>query len=240
MSEEKKNKIFTAADIEKYHKGLLSRKEMHELEKAALEDPFVADALEGYGSVSVNPTADLAELQRKLEQRASGSRVVAIAPTRNLFKWWRVAAAIVILGGIGFLTFKLSTSEKQNSIAELDKKKQDEAPAAVSTDSNKLTTVDSTSIAKNRNATETDTTVNSTKKRPARSAGEKADTSNYAGSSLTSRTSAASAAAGDRVHTIDSLNERTDLETRAAEAPITLKKAEPRAAQRAGVVNDQQ
>ena len=33
-------KNFTSADIEKYHKGLLSFKERHELEKAALEDPL--------------------------------------------------------------------------------------------------------------------------------------------------------------------------------------------------------
>jgi hypothetical protein len=34
-------------DIEKYLKGELSPKEMHELEKKALSDPFLADALEG-------------------------------------------------------------------------------------------------------------------------------------------------------------------------------------------------
>ena len=38
-------------DIEKYRKGLLTEKEMHLLEKRALSDPFLADALEGAESI---------------------------------------------------------------------------------------------------------------------------------------------------------------------------------------------
>ena len=38
---------YTAADFERYHSGKMSAGEMHALEKAAMEDPFLADALEG-------------------------------------------------------------------------------------------------------------------------------------------------------------------------------------------------
>src|SRR5216117_124873 len=79
MSEEKKYRIYSAADIEKYHRGLLSPKEMHEMEKAALDDPFLADALEGYGAVNVNAAADIEELEKKLEQRVSGGKVIRMA-----------------------------------------------------------------------------------------------------------------------------------------------------------------
>jgi hypothetical protein len=37
---------YTAADIEKYWKGNLSSAEMHAMEKAAMDDPFLADGRE--------------------------------------------------------------------------------------------------------------------------------------------------------------------------------------------------
>ena len=57
-------KNFTADDIEKYHKGVLSAKEMHDLEKAAMDDPFLADALEGYAVAGVNATAGRQKLPK--------------------------------------------------------------------------------------------------------------------------------------------------------------------------------
>jgi hypothetical protein len=234
--EEKKHKIFTSADIEKYHKGLLSAKEMHELEKAALEDPFLAEALEGYGAVSVDATADLAELQRRLEQRASGSRVLAMPPAKNLFKWWRVAAAVVILGGVGFLTFKLSTSEKHNSIAELNKKKKEEAPVTVITDSNKISIADSTSIAINNNATAAVKEHNSTKKARVKVLTKKIDTTSV-GAGLVSTKQSASADINYKQQKKDSGNEMAVHEFA---APVAVEKIESRAARAEGVLNDQQ
>jgi hypothetical protein len=70
LSEEKKYKNYTAADIEKYHRGLLSPAEMNELEKAALDDPFLADALEGYGATMVNVSSDLSELEKKIRRKS--------------------------------------------------------------------------------------------------------------------------------------------------------------------------
>jgi hypothetical protein len=233
---EEKKHTFTATDIERYHKGLLSAKEMHELEKAALEDPFLADALEGYGSVSVDSTADLAELKRRLEQRTSGSRVVAMPPGTN-FKWWTVAAAVVILGGIGFITFKLSTSEKQNSIAEVNRKKQNETPAPVSADSNKVTTIDSTSIATNGNASETPTRANTIKSRTAKFSRKKIDSFNVTSGLVATSRSAASEVTIYKEQPADSVKGKSD---RATAAPVAQKKAEARVAQPAGILNDQQ
>src|SRR5580658_5011441 len=47
MSRNKNNIPYSASDIEKYRKGELSAREMHDLEQAALDDPFLADAIEG-------------------------------------------------------------------------------------------------------------------------------------------------------------------------------------------------
>jgi TonB family protein len=237
--QEKKHNTFTATDIEKYHKGLLSSKEMHELEKAALEDPFLADALEGYGSVSVDASADLEELQRRLERRASSSKVLAMSPTKN-FKWWRVAAAIVILGGIGFITFKLSTNKKENSIAALNEKKQQQAPAEVNIDSNRVTTVDTTSTAKNGNAIVPNDTVNSVKRHTSKSSAKKNDTVQVT-SGLTSTASSSSSDVGfNRQQKADSVNEKSIAGARSTAAPVTLKKAEARTVQPQAVLNEDQ
>jgi hypothetical protein len=56
--------------IQQYLEGSLDKKLMHELEKRALEDPFLADALEGYAHVSTSDHG-LSILQRQLHERIS-------------------------------------------------------------------------------------------------------------------------------------------------------------------------
>ena len=131
MSEEKKYINYTAIDIEKYHKGLLSPREMNELEKAALDDPFLADAIEGYETTSANVSSDLFELKKKLEERVADRKVIGIASSGNSFKWWKVAAAVVVLGGLGYFVFQISTGIKNKEVATLEKKQnQPQAPAS--------------------------------------------------------------------------------------------------------------
>ena len=44
----KENFQYSAQDIQRYLKGQMSPEEMHAIETAALDDPFLADAIEGY------------------------------------------------------------------------------------------------------------------------------------------------------------------------------------------------
>jgi len=148
LSEEKKYKNYTAADIEKYYRGLLSPKEMNELEQAALDDPFLADALEGYEATTENISSDLSELKKKLEEKVSDKKVVSIAPSGRSFKWWKVAAAVVILGGLGYLIFQVSTSSKTKEVAVKMEEKKPTAPASSTiVDSNKSINPESTRVA---------------------------------------------------------------------------------------------
>ena len=165
MSEEKKYKKYTTADIEKYHRGLLSPGEMNELEKAALDDPFLADALEGYGATSVNISSDLSELEKKLEERVSDKKVISIAPSGRSFKWWKVAAAVVILGGLGYFIFQLSTDNNNKEMAvKLEEKKPNAPVSTITADSNRSTIVESTSVATNNKQAETPAKSNLEKK----------------------------------------------------------------------------
>jgi hypothetical protein len=116
---EEKNIInYTAADIEEYWKGNLSPAEMHAIEKAAMDDPFLADALEGYKDTSL---ADLDSLKERLDKR-----VGAVVPILNLkhkrFTWVRVAAAVIIIVGVGLLVQQLVFNDRnKNSIVNLEK-----------------------------------------------------------------------------------------------------------------------
>jgi len=53
---------YTYADIRRYYEGQMSPAERHALEAAALEDPFLADAVDGYANA---PTAGT-ELQESV------------------------------------------------------------------------------------------------------------------------------------------------------------------------------
>lgn len=140
---------YTAVDIEKYHKGLLSAKERHDMEKAALDDPFLADALEGYAVADANIPEDINDLKERLAEKTQGAKVVAMkGSSKTSFPWLRIAALVIIIAGLGLLANQfLFTNKKSNNIAKLDTPVKEEtratdsargslatAPGAITTD----------------------------------------------------------------------------------------------------------
>ena len=139
MPDDKKIKNYSAADIERYHKDLMSVKERHDLEKAALDDPFLADALEGYATAGVNISEDIAELNKRLAEKTESSRVVALESKQRIsFSWWRVAAVIVLIAGAGFLVYQFGFNKTSKEIAENNPAQQNKT---VMTDSTQNSTV---------------------------------------------------------------------------------------------------
>ena len=127
MAEEKNIINYTAADIEKYWKGKLSPAEMHSIEKAAMDDPFLADALEGYQNAGL---ADLDSLKERLDKRV-GAVIPILNLKRKRFTWIRAAAAIIIIIGVGLLVQQLVFSDRnKNSIANLEKNEKKPESAA--------------------------------------------------------------------------------------------------------------
>jgi TonB family protein len=123
---EEKNIInYTAADIEKYWSGGLSSVEMHAMEKAAMDDPFLADALEGYREAN-SAVAGLDTLKEKLAKRV-GASVPVVNLKYKRFAWMRAAAAIIIIAGAGLLIQQLFFNRNNDSLATFDtKEKQSE------------------------------------------------------------------------------------------------------------------
>ncbi|HEU5165741.1 MAG TPA: carboxypeptidase-like regulatory domain-containing protein [Chitinophagaceae bacterium] len=143
---------YTASDIEKYWKGKLTATEMHSMEKAAMDDPFLADALEGYKNVDL-AGAELNSLKDRLDKRV-GAVIPILNLKRKRFTWVRAAAAIIIIVGVGLLVQQLVFKNRsENSIAILEKDDKKSASVANSnpikpdsSNKNILTKPDSLSI----------------------------------------------------------------------------------------------
>lgn len=110
-----KTKNYTAADFARYHEGTMPAAEMHALENAALEDPFLGDALEGYAFTS-SPSADADALRERLNVLSADKKIFFLSPKAG---WWRIAALLVIIAGAGVLFFTVNNKiSKNNGLAQ--------------------------------------------------------------------------------------------------------------------------
>ncbi len=84
--------------IRKYLNGELDALAMHQLERRAQSDPFLMDALEGYGHSGADSQPQLDELSKRLQQRVE-SRPARVIPFRVI----AIAASILVLFTVGWL-----------------------------------------------------------------------------------------------------------------------------------------
>jgi len=100
--------------IKKYLEGKLDAKAMHQLERRALDDPFLMDALQGYDQAEDDQEGNLADLSSRLQQRVD-------AKVRRMIPWVpiSVAASILAVLGAGLWLFTNNNQpvEKQNRVA---------------------------------------------------------------------------------------------------------------------------
>ncbi|MFY0253210.1 energy transducer TonB [Chitinophaga sp. 30R24] len=91
-----------ASLIRRYLTGELEDKNMHTLEKQALDDPFLADALEGYGQAMPDQRANQDDLAARLAARVASAEeeaIVAIVARKGKVRslYYRIAAVAAIL-----------------------------------------------------------------------------------------------------------------------------------------------
>jgi TonB family protein len=136
---------YSAADIQRYVQGKLSAREMHAMEKAALDDPFLADAIEGMQQALADHdetlvTGQLQQLQQQFQTRTAGTgKVVAFKP----FRYWQAVAAAVVMIITGVWIYSLLNNARENSenvIAKTEdiQPQQQQAPAPAATDSQEM------------------------------------------------------------------------------------------------------
>ncbi len=135
----KQLKHYTANDIERYHSGQLSAAEMHALEKAAMDDPFLADALEGYVHTTT-PAADLTSLQQRLQLRIEKEK-----KKRPVFyignQWLKIAALFILFAGGGWLVFQTLSPGNKTDIATTETTNKSLPPVVSKPVADTLTTV---------------------------------------------------------------------------------------------------
>jgi hypothetical protein len=114
MKEE--NKKYTAAEIARYHVGKMSAQEMHAIEKAALQDPFLSDALEGYEHAP-HFEEDLEDIRSRLAEKRKKKKVFSFFSLGDN-GWWRVAALFIVIAGAGYFFYRSNEIKKQDSLTQ--------------------------------------------------------------------------------------------------------------------------
>ncbi len=130
-------------DFKRYHSGTMPAAERHALEKAALDDPFLDDALEGYG-FSTQPEENLAQLRLQINKADDKKNARVIWYKHPGFsKVYKVAAALVLFAGLAWLFYP----------------KQGEKPVELASNANPAPSPDTASIPLLQTTLDTTTTV---------------------------------------------------------------------------------
>lgn len=139
--------IYTAEDIGKYLSGKLSPAQMHAMEKAALDDPFLAEAMEGFeGMQDMEWQDQLAAAKKSLQDKEQEAKVVPLyVGSKN--KWWKAAAAVLVMGGLAALTYNLVNKKTTENPGENIAKADQQPPSDTVTSIAKAKTSDSPSVA---------------------------------------------------------------------------------------------
>lgn len=87
------------SQIRKYLNGELDARAMHQLEREALDDPFLMDAIAGYEEAAGTQQDPLNDLDTRLQQRISQSKTRKIIP----WKYYAAAASVLIVFSLGYL-----------------------------------------------------------------------------------------------------------------------------------------
>lgn len=93
-------------DIEKYLKGELNAQEMHQLEKQALTDPFLAEALEGAGTMAPEGFSDDVDMLN-LKIRGKAKKPGFVWPLR-------IAASLALIAMISLVIYNWEYPPKEN------------------------------------------------------------------------------------------------------------------------------
>jgi outer membrane biosynthesis protein TonB len=131
--------IYNAHDIERYLNRQMNAAEMHTFEEAMMDDPMLADAVDGYQSIvgKRSVETDLSVIKERLSPKKENGKLI----TGFFRPWMRMAAAVVIIGSAAAgLYFLLNQPSPVETTAVIEKQQID----TVVTNE---TVVDSTAVA---------------------------------------------------------------------------------------------
>jgi len=122
LEKNKDHIIYNTEAIHRYFTGKMNAAEMHTMEKAALNDTLLAEAMEGYyESGSINTDVGYIAMQTELDglkDKISEKTISIKKPTNN---WWKVAAAILLLVSGAYAFYRMSKTENKKDIVTVQK-----------------------------------------------------------------------------------------------------------------------
>lgn len=121
---------YTAADYSRYHRGEMSAADMHEMEKAALQDPFIQDALDGYVHTKTGEQ-DIELLRKRLAAFEKKDEVAVAGGFKN---WWKIAAVFLIAATVSFLIYNSSNNDTVSKLAEVNTEEETKPNKGVAND----------------------------------------------------------------------------------------------------------
>ena len=149
-------------DIKRYYNGEMTREEEYALERRALNDPFLAEALEGASMISSQEfSADVSELKKRIDQKTK----------RKIWLWpLRIAASVALLVITYFAITPLFERQPDQKLAlqksETTDQKQEEVGAANDTsiylleEESQRTTDQMMNVEEKRKSTKADPKIN--------------------------------------------------------------------------------
>lgn len=107
-----------------YIQGSRKGKEAHRLEKEAMRDPFLSEALDGYQSVEGNHVESIEEMRRRISRRTRSRR--------DIITKWSIAASLLICVGFGsyFWLNRQPEIPSQSPLAVVMEEQAQEEPVA--------------------------------------------------------------------------------------------------------------
>lgn len=146
---------FSAEDIQRYHAGQMSSQEKHAIEKAALDDSFLSDAMDGYANTST-AKEDIEAIKTKLFGRETDAKVIPITyKKRSFFSPVKVVVIVLVLAGAVWLFFQNTLPENKMLSKNISKTNKSDtgllAPLAYEADSQSTHT--DVAIKENKEAT---------------------------------------------------------------------------------------
>ncbi|WP_163711538.1 carboxypeptidase-like regulatory domain-containing protein [Mangrovibacterium lignilyticum] len=106
-------------DFRRYRENRMNEEERHAFERELQKDPFLTEAFEGYESISPDAFEDdLKELKNQLQRKKSDGP----------FRFWAVAASILILLGVGTLFYLTGNKPDVPNMAQLKTEQERKIP----------------------------------------------------------------------------------------------------------------
>lgn len=119
MNNNAHSNIYSTEDIQNYLSGRLTPLQMNAMEKAALDDPFLAEAIEGYAAMPGDAwKKELHTLKETFAQQQSGAKIIPLTQKKN--NWWKAAAAILVIGGTATFSYLFFNKDSKPEIAKTD------------------------------------------------------------------------------------------------------------------------